>query len=197
MTATTITEGQDAQPGPGRPREFDTCAAVDAGIALIRRVGYEAASLDALTRAMGISRSSFYAAFGSKRGVLLAALEHYSRERLAALEMVAGPGRLAETLRLIAGVDDDPRGCVLVNCLTELAPRDDAVSALGARHMAGVERALCRCLVEGPDAGGAGRGDRARALLALALGVQTLRKGGGDAASAEVMLHFAVNRLAE
>lgn len=166
--------------------------AVDAGVALFRRVGFEAASVEALTQSMGISRSSFYAAFGSKRGVLLAALEHYSRERLAVLDATAGPGRLTETLRLIAGGDGDSRGCMLVNCVTELAPRDDEVAALGARHMGAVERALGRCLGEGPTSG-----DRGRVLLAVALGVQTLRKGGGDAASADALLEFAARRLAE
>ncbi len=186
-------DGQ-APAGPGRPREFDVAHAIDAGIGLIRRVGYEAASLEALTRAMGISRSSFYAAFGSKRGVLLAALEHYSRERLAALAAVAaGPGGLGAALRAIAGVDEDSHGCLMVNCVTELAPSDAEVAAFGARHMARIESIVHGCLPGGVK-DGPERDSRARALVALALGVQMLRRSGAAPDGAET-LALAVDRL--
>ncbi len=38
-------------------------------------MGYQSASLSSLTRAMGISKSSFYEAFGSKHELYLSALE--------------------------------------------------------------------------------------------------------------------------
>lgn len=174
------------QQGPGRPRGFDLDTAIDAGVVLFRRKGFEATSLDALTEAMGISRSSFYAAFGSKHGVLIAALERYSARRLRTLaDLAAGPEAPRTLLRALSGLADDANGCLLVNCVTELAPRDAEVAALGARHLAAIETVVARALDPAcPDAAG----DRAAALLAVALGAQTLRKAGRPPAEIEALL---------
>lgn len=178
--------------GPGRPRAFDMDAAVAAGMAVIRREGYEAASLDTLTREMGISRSSFYAAFGSKRGVLLAALEHYSAARLRTLEgLAAGRDGLRRALEALAGCHGDAHGCLLVNCVIELCPRDAEVAALGAQHLGRIEAILAARLPEGAD-----RATRAKALVAAALGAQTLRKGGEAPDAVAAALLLALDRLA-
>lgn len=178
--------------GPGRPRAFDPDTAVDAGIDLFRRQGFEATSLDALTEAMAISRSSFYAAFGSKHGVLLAALDRYSHQRLATLEAIAAEaGGPEPLLRAIVGLDSDKHGCLMVNCVAELCPRDPEVAALSARHLDRIAGILARSL---PESGTAGQ--RARALLALALGAQTLHKAGAPPASTEAVLALAIPLIA-
>lgn len=174
------------RPGPGRPRGYDLDAAVDAGVELIRRRGFEATSLEALTEAMGISRSSFYAAFGSKHGVLIAALERYSAARLAALAgIAAGADAAPRLLRALAGLSGDANGCLLVNCVTELAPRDPEVAALGARHLGEIEAVIARALEPAAPEAAA---ERAAALLAVALGAQTLRKAGRPAGEIEAVL---------
>ena len=178
------------QPGPGRPRAFDLDAAVDAGVAVLRRRGYEATSLDDLTREMGISRSSFYAAFGSKRGVLLTALDRYSRQRLEVLaELAAGPDPLEAILGALSGVEGDGRGCLLVNCLAELGTGDAEISSRAAAHMTRIE-AILRAAA--PEAGAAG----VQALLATAVGAQTLRKSGAEPEAVDALLHLAATRLA-
>src|SRR5262249_14372397 len=114
-----------------RPREFDIEAALDCAMRVFWAKGYEATSLDDLCAATGLSRSSLYAAFGDKRGLLLQSLDRYVersnriakalarpvpiREAIAGLlrdfidEIVAGPGR---------------RGCFVGNCAAELARHD-------------------------------------------------------------------------
>src|SRR6202046_927822 len=62
----------------GRPREFDTDAALEKAMRLFWAKSYEGTSVADLTEALGISRPSLYAAFGDKRSLFRAALERYA-----------------------------------------------------------------------------------------------------------------------
>lgn len=176
----------EQHPGPGRPRGFDRDAALDAALDLFRRQGFEASSLDRLTEVMGVSRSSFYAAFGSKHGVLIAALDCYAARARAALAAV-GPSASA-LLSAVADPRGGAHGCLLVNCIAELAPHDPEVAARGRSHLDHIEALFARALApDGPEAARA----RARALTAVALGAHTLRRSGQPAAQIEAMLAAA------
>lgn len=63
----------------GRPREFDRGAALEAAMLLFWRKGFAMTSMNDLCEAMGIRSPSLYAAFGSKEGLYLEALDHYVR----------------------------------------------------------------------------------------------------------------------
>src|SRR5580700_2578012 len=62
----------------GRPREFDTDAAMEKAMRLFWAKGYEGTSVADLTGTLGISRPSLYAAFGDKESLFRAALERYA-----------------------------------------------------------------------------------------------------------------------
>jgi AcrR family transcriptional regulator len=62
----------------GRPREFDTDAALEKAMRLFWAKGYEGTSLSDLTATLGISKPSLYAAFGDKQALFRAALERYA-----------------------------------------------------------------------------------------------------------------------
>ena len=164
--------------GPGRPREYDTQAVLDAALGLFWERGFEATSVDALTAAMGLSKSSFYAAFGSKQGVLLAALQCYSDEvhaGWARLVAEAGEGAAMALVNALARPECGSRGCLFANMVSERGPHDAEVADLGRRHFARIETLLARCL--DPQASREAH-DKARALMALAFGAMILRKSG-------------------
>ena len=58
-----------------RPREFSTDDALGQAMDMFWSKGYQATTLGDLTRAMGISKSSFYDTFGSKHALYLSSLE--------------------------------------------------------------------------------------------------------------------------
>ncbi|KPI20205.1 TetR/AcrR family transcriptional regulator [Streptomyces mirabilis] len=62
----------------GRPRSFDTDEALEHAMRVFWGQGYEGASLTDLTHAMGITRTSMYAAFGNKEDLFRKALERYT-----------------------------------------------------------------------------------------------------------------------
>src|SRR5690242_20201777 len=63
--------------GRGRPRAFDSDAALDRAMEVFWSKGYEGTSMSDLTQAMGINRPSLYAAFGDKESLFRRAIERY------------------------------------------------------------------------------------------------------------------------
>ena len=70
-----------------RPREFDEETALDQAMRLFWTQGYQGTSLHDLLQTMGISKSSFYETFRSKRDLFMRSLEHFDQTQ--ALHAVA------------------------------------------------------------------------------------------------------------
>lgn len=102
----------------GRPRGFDETTVVAAVAELFRTTGYEGTSIDELVAVSGLHRGSLDKAFGSKRGIFLAALEHAVDNELPSVASDADEVVSRDTLDL-----------VLVAAL-EVAPRDPEVRQL-------------------------------------------------------------------
>jgi TetR/AcrR family transcriptional repressor of nem operon len=131
----------------GRPRAFVETEALDTAMGLFWRMGYEGASMDALTAAMGISRSSLYQSFGDKETLFLRAVEHYARTRLAPLLGALDGGRdfrtdLAAFLEAVvrhATGDPERLGCLVACVLSDAAGSDARLRAELAVRFAAVE----------------------------------------------------------
>jgi AcrR family transcriptional regulator len=106
----------------GRPREFDTTAALDAALRVFWGKGYEGATLTDLTNAMRINRSSMWAAFGNKEelfkqafGRYIDAYQGYLREALekrTIREVIESS--LRGTVDFLA-TPGNPKGCLSVH----------------------------------------------------------------------------------
>lgn len=139
----------------GRPQTFETADAVRAARAVFWRDGYEVASLPDLEAATGLSRSSIYHAFGSKRGLFDAALSSYLdevvRPRLRPLTAAqVEPEAMATYLTGLRAALAQPgslpstSGCLLINAAGAPVGRDDAVRDVIAGYRAELRAAFGR-----------------------------------------------------
>jgi AcrR family transcriptional regulator len=123
-----------------RPRSYERAAVIHAAAQAFWERGYEATGLDELERATGLSRSSIYLAFGSKRQLFEIALEDYRASFVAErLGPVESPGaRPLEAIAFFLALaelfrgDHGSRGCLMINTIVELGGRDHDVSVQGA-----------------------------------------------------------------
>jgi TetR/AcrR family transcriptional repressor of nem operon len=114
----------------GRPRQFDTDAAVEAARDAFVRGGYRGTSIDDLLRATRLQRASLYSAFGSKRGLFITALARPACRAGEDLDLVL------VALMDLASSDEEVRDLVA----DVLEPLGDQARTLGDRvlHRAGL-----------------------------------------------------------
>lgn len=116
-----------------RPLEFDHCQAVEAAKAVFHRAGYEAASVDDLTQALGISRASLYNTFGDKRGLLLATLDSACDQGQKMREDACGRrcGAKKVIRELFEKISNpEAEGCYMLTLGAELSTSDPEVQAM-------------------------------------------------------------------
>jgi TetR/AcrR family transcriptional repressor of nem operon len=178
-----------------RPREFDVDAALERAMQVFWAKGYEAASLDDLCDATGLSRSSLYAAFGDKRNLLLQTLSHYvdnGSERIAKTLADKVPFRAALACLLTEFIDaivagPGRRGCFIGNCAAEIARNDRTAMAhirdALARNEGYFRDALVAALARGELPPKADPAALARFLTASIQGLRLVGKANPDRAA--------------
>jgi AcrR family transcriptional regulator len=172
----------------GRPREFDIDKALERAMGLFWRQGYEGTSLADLTRELGLTRPSLYAAFGSKEGLFLKALDLYETRAGYRQAALTAPTAAAYARVLLEGAADlhgdkrNPPGCLGVQGALVCAPQSDSIrKELIRRRKIGESNILDRlkrAIAEGdlpPDADPA---DLARYLSIVIYGI-TIQAAGG------------------
>lgn len=159
-------------------------------MALFWRKGFEATSIEELVSVSGINRASMYAAFGDKRRLFLAVLDHYltrvNAERLAILSQ-GGPATAAiagffGAIIAAATGPDRHLGCLITTTLTEVAPTDPEIAAKLQSSLQRIETAFAKTIRRGQDMGEIAPGKDARALarffVGVAQGLRVLARGG-------------------
>ena len=108
----------------GRPRSVDRDAALARAMDVFWARGFEAASLDDLTSAMGVSRPTLYDAFGDKRDLFLRAIELYAgglgSEPMAAFEAERDIAAAVRAFLCVSAENnthpEHPPGCLIGCC---------------------------------------------------------------------------------
>lgn len=172
----------------GRAQTFDTDEAVRSARAVFWERGYEDASLPDLERATGLSRSSIYHAFGSKRGLFDAALASYLAEIIRPrLQPLNAPDVSSDAIinyftglrAALAqpGTLQSHNGCLLLNAAGAPISNEEAVSSAIAGYRGELKNSLNRgiaALRPGIDA--AARNQLATVLSSLVVAAMTLSR---------------------
>ena len=126
-------------------------ALLDAAIELIADGGYTATGVDSIARRSGVVKSALYWHFGSKDGLLVAALERTAREWVSELEALvvvnAEPEqRLENLLQNVRNLflDRPDRVRLIMSALIERGPENPEVRQGVARILAAMRGAIAR-----------------------------------------------------
>ena len=122
-----------------KTKQFSDESALIAAIQQFSWRGYHGASMQNLVDGMGIGRSSIYAAFHSKRGLFISALNFYissCQQRFAEwLDQTRSPRTVIMNV-FASATDGSSNGSLIVNAAVEMAPNDHEIAQI-------VDTALC------------------------------------------------------
>src|SRR6202048_2884568 len=143
-----------------RPREFDETTVLEAAMNCFWTQGFEQTSVRGLAERVGRPGASLYNAFGDKRSLYRQAFIHYLaqtvRDRVARLEKLPSASAIRtffDEIVEVSVVDEQRRGCMLVNAALELAPYDPEFQQLVAEEMIFIEAFFRRCIEAGQEDG--------------------------------------------
>jgi len=174
----------------GRPREFDPEYVLEAAMQAFWAKGYEATSLADLMAATGLHKGSLYQAFGDKHSLFIQSLKRYleeiRRQKNSLLKQAPTPldGLRAVThavLDIADGDDDNPKGCLVMNTISELAPHDDEAKQIVAEHLQQMRSAFITAVTQGQASGQIRRGRTPEEITSMMMtfmaGLLTTMKG--------------------
>lgn len=140
----------------GRPMEFDPDVALDKAMQTFWAQGYEATSTTDLMSAMGLSKSSLYQTFGSKRELFIRCLDHYCREAGDRVQTIVAGTRtgkqfIVDLFRafISAGSNGRPKGCLLVNTACEFGNSDKELGSYIASRLEGSKQQFRQAIEQG------------------------------------------------
>src|SRR5246127_464280 len=152
------TEAIESKMGP--PRGFDENAALESAMLVFWEKSYEGATLSDLTSAMGINRSSMYAAFGDKAALFRQAMERYRegpmRYMRDALEKPVLRDAVASLLHgtvFFLSQPGHPRGCLSVQAALACGADAEPIQKAMVEWRKGGEEALRKKFVKAQRAG--------------------------------------------
>jgi TetR/AcrR family transcriptional repressor of nem operon len=202
-----MTQQTPAPSSRGRPRGFDTEAAVERAMGVFWSRGYHGTALPDLLRATKLSRGSLYAAFGGKHALFLRALDRYVADALIRTDAELDPRRdpvdglrtcLAGYVERTSGTGGR-RGCLLVATAMELAGHDAEVERrIGSFFKAMEARladALSRAKAAGKLADGVEPSSAARILVCFVEGLRVVGKTAPKRTTSQATVDALLDRF--
>ncbi|PRA07142.1 MULTISPECIES: TetR/AcrR family transcriptional regulator [unclassified Paenibacillus] len=190
-----------------RQREFDTDKTLDAAMHTFWDKGFEAASLNDLTTAMGIQRPSLYAAFGDKKELFETALRRYTTQHAAQVRVRLQQGStvreafrgLFEHIGAEGSINEPSHGCFCINTMVELAPHDPKFAVLTREHQMYLGVLFKETIERGQQSGELSTDMNANAvaqsLVVSMIGLTVLMKSGPDRLFVEQSIQVTLSLL--
>ncbi|MCT9934116.1 TetR/AcrR family transcriptional regulator [Planotetraspora sp. A-T 1434] len=190
----------------GRPRAFDTTAALDAALAVFWSKGYEGTTMADLSAAMNLKPGSIYAAFGSKEGLYQQVLDRYTSTVFTYTgEALARPtvrGVIEAWLRGAvdaATKEGTPAGCLLVHGALVSGDGSECARQETAKRRAAGETLLRRRFEQAREDGSLPEDvepyDLAKYISVLAQGIAVEAASGTPQDELDAMIQVALKRL--
>ncbi len=172
----------------GRPAKFNRDEAVETVMNEIWKNGFAACSVKAVSEKLGITRSSFYNAFGDRAALFEEVLERYFSQSPDRALNDGGDKRpvlplLTRVFREVCRIraaDAQARGCMVINCVAELVGVDDTLGPVLERAVLGnigrLEFLLRRAAENGEITDNGDLHEKALALQNLLIGLNVMCK---------------------
>ncbi|UQA93185.1 TetR/AcrR family transcriptional regulator [Streptomyces halobius] len=188
----------------GRPRSFDRETALEQAVRSFWEQGYEATSISDLTRTMGISAPSLYAAFGDKRALFDEVVAEYGRSyggflsRAVAEEPTARRG-VERALREAAAEythPGRPHGCLIISAALNTSPASAEVAAslreMRLSNIREIERSIRADIASGELPAETDASALAHYVGAVIQGMSQQSRDGADRATLETIAALAM-----
>lgn len=142
-----------------RTKEFNESEALQKAVHLFWEKGYQATSMEDLTVGLGLSRSSLYDTFGSKKKLLMASLQQYTEQARQAIRLIIDlPLTGKEKIHLLIKnvieaftTDAQQKGCFVVNMATELANQDAEIQHFTQKNIETVKDIFQQIIKQGQE----------------------------------------------
>jgi AcrR family transcriptional regulator len=189
----------------GRPRGFDEDAALEAALRVFWENSYEGATLADLTAAMGINRSSMYAAFGDKEALFRRVIDRYRTGQMSYFRAALAAPTAHAAIRALLTMTVDflaepghPKACLTITgalaCGPEAEPIKKATVEMRRKAEAAIRKRFAQARREGDLAPGIDPADLARYVASLLTGLGVQAANGATRAEmtrvVELALHF-------
>lgn len=190
-----------------RPIQFERDQVLDQAMHAFWDQGYCATSMSQLVKATGLNPGSIYAAFKSKEGIFMAALDHYGEASVKrirrSIDSADNPlDGIRSYFRQLAATAADPaakRSCFLVNTVLELARQNPKVQQRINHHFAAVESCFVEALTAACDGGRLSPDTDTAALAAFLMssiwGLRVLGATDPSAARADAVVNQVLRLL--
>lgn len=166
--------------------------------------GYNGTSMQDLVDATGLNRSSIYNSFGSKMELYQQSLKQYQSESSTIFDKAKQQDRTAiETIGLVFVYaledilgDQERKGCMLINCHTEMGNQDEQLKALFSANQERLVEIFEDLVKQGQEDGSIRKTEKSD-LLAYYLvnGFQGLRITGMNSTDPKVLKSIIQNIL--
>lgn len=187
-------------------KQFDVEAALDAAMVQFWRDGYADTSLDDLSNATGLNRSSLYSSFGDKESLFLGCLDRYALRYGDKYEQALSSGVFGEPLSAIRAffevtlhrIADPavPDGCLVAQTAMATPVLSPAI-ATRAIEAVGLQRARLRTALHSTELTESDAEDHATHITAVNQSLAVMSRAGASGRQLGAIVDISMSALAQ